>query len=448
MSESGEKHAALVKRLVSLTSLLVAVLLVAFSGALYRFDARENRWDVQALTLLEKLPPTEAILQSPRLGDGVRQWLSRQHPKVEEGRTVNREALWEWISSLTVAPRGPIEGKPGSRSPGDTVYPGSIPPGDTVYPGSIPPDDTVYPGSVPPEDFPAPRSRPGNLLPDILPFSLFTLEVEGLGLKTPQVETYPIDDTVDTLIPRLVALNRPARMRIVTKVKLIPPQALPDMSGSWAPAQIKLREKSVEVKLLEQLAPMEQRLPREKTFQLEAEVETLEALSPLVYYFRNDPKKTALVAALTRDEARLENLALKYGLLPPDKAKDVAAEAMVESYKSFSILGFRVSPGRFPFLVLTLCGVVLLGILASVESARRQGLHIGEVVAESPMQLAVETTWARYLFWTLLPALSLLFAAPIVSGSRLERGLLLAGALLTVFLGLIASWRAGKVFAR
>ena len=142
----------------------------------------------------------------------------------------------------------------------------------------------------------------------------------------------------------------------------------------------------------------------------------------------------------------LEYLSTRYGLLPIKEARSVSGRELARSFESVDVLGFSFSPQHFPIAIIALSFVVLLAILATLESARRCSIKFSDVLTDSTLQVVTERRLGRSFLWVFVPGISVWAALPSALLPAQELLTLVFGIVILVILGLACLGRSIDLF--
>lgn len=386
------------RRLSATSSALVVLALVAFSGLLYQIDAQDAYRDVEALTTLERIsspsfPRSNDLFaneQAQVLGPRLRDWLAHQYPNLDHKQKQSREKVIDWLKMDPNAIAG-LEGK--------------------------------------------------TVATDATPFRLYELKLEQ-PLPAPGQQA----ETVSSLIDKLTALSKPTSVSIVTSLSVPEASVLTEDGIRWSVNSVLLSDHTVSVALKDAShQPSWQSPPAEKTIPFDVETETISGPAYLELYPFAEAERLAL-ADLAASTARLDDLGRRYGLFDVHQARGLAQQALAESYKSISVLGFNFAPRHLPVVILILSSAILAFALYTIEQVRLRGTKLTETDNNSLLYAFMQNCWGRYLVWACLPPISVLIALPVALVTRWQLIAFSALAFLLAGLGIICCWRAAGIF--
>ena len=161
---------------------------------------------------------------------------------------------------------------------------------------------------------------------------------------------------------------------------------------------------------------------------------------PSFYTLLNGEKRD--VEDLARNESQLTRLAEIYGRLQFSLAKSLASEDFSRAYRSIVIFGLTFSTRRFAF------GIILFSLVTLTALAWIVHQSFSAEIPQEQAQIPLHNVYARSLIWIVLPQAAILFALPPFGLSIGENGFLYGGAFATVLMGVIATFRARKLWPR
>jgi|GEM_PF-6528655 len=433
---------AILKRLITLTTLMVAIAVVAFSGLLFRLDAADNRANLAALTALEQveeIPSRGDIAGNPDgFVDAVIDWLAKTEPDLNIARGAARQGLLDWLSGIEQLPIDAlvVVESPGTRLPGKVATRGR--PADELAQfhffrfAAI----AAAPKPAPPPGY---RESVAGLLDKLMPLfadsglivvsalTLPALPADTRGALTALTLPEPYRDLAGSQwYFEGAGLSPLDRMTIVLRA-----------IGGEAVADLRAQQRTAD--------------PEPLVFRFGIEAETRTVVGPRYFdlaRLKADRHSQAALERLAADPERRALLRARFGFLPVQQAVAIARGALAESHKSISVLGFKFSPQRFPLAVGILFAALLVGIWRNVETARRQHLRLAAIQTDRIAQMPLDHDWSRLLVWAVLPPLAVAAAAPFapVGVSAL---VLQTGAMLVLLIGGLGCYlRADPLFRR
>jgi hypothetical protein len=290
------------RRLSATSSALVVLAVVAFSGLLYQIDAQDVYRDVEALSTLElisspNIQDSNELVRDPKvLGPRLTDWLGSHYPDLNGKRIQSQEKVIQW---LNMDPNAivELEGKGGGDATPFRLY---------------------------------------ELKPSIAPGT--NLDEQPLPAADYQ------SNTVSRLIDKLNGLSKPTSVSIVTSLSVPESSVLTEDGIRWSVNSVLLNDHTVSVALKDAShQPSQQSPAAKKSIPLDAKTEAITGQTYLEFYPFPDAERLALTD-LAASTARLDDLGRRYGLFAIGQALGLAQQALAESYKSISVLGFNFAP--------------------------------------------------------------------------------------------------------
>lgn len=382
---------SLAKRLIFFGRLIIILSFLSFVCLLQKFDAHDLNLDVLDLSLLYSLREfDDKDITYTTIFEETDRLIKNKDEKLYEDKQNLRQKVYEWLVEREMDMEGfRLSGKIGSAR-------------------------------------------------DIRPYIFFEYDVDiikrRIGQKTRS--EYSVTQTVGYYLERLDVLASPGSINVACETQS---RRLPDKrfrGGDYKFGNTYLRNTNLEIRYVICPPGAQQGCPDE-VLELPVKVKRIERPSILHLTDEYRPQNRSLEDLFW--STRKDRLNNQYGHLRLEEARSIASDELTKAYQSINVLGFSFSTQRFPFALLFLYGICLIGSLATLKIAKRSSIHIlSEVTDENAIDLLINHLLSRLILWVVLPVVSIIISFPITPLPIAQTIMLLIGVVVLFALGVIS----------